>query len=113
MKSMKRIFASMSAACAVVLAMMSMCVPAASAAEHPQVAALMALAPAAAPAPVDVIVATVAVEQMATHAFNVTLGVADLSPGAVRLLRAAPSSSTVAITHRIHADREAEGRTST
>lgn len=110
MKSMKRILTSMSAACAVAFAMIAMSAPAVSAAEHSQATILIASTPAAAPAPTDV---TAFAEQKAIGAFSVMLGTLSPAPGAAYPLTASASASTDRDTaHRIHADREAEGRTS-
>lgn len=113
MKSMKRILTSMSAACAVAFVMIAMSAPAASAAEHPQATILIASTPAAAPAPTNATTITAVTEQKAIGVFSVPLVATSPEPGATHLLTAsAPTSTDHAAAHRIHADREAKGRTS-
>lgn len=113
MKYMKRFTNSMLGACAIALSALTMSMPAASAAEHPQAITLIASTPAVASAPAGLDVAIAATEQKALGAVSDMSGMPEPKPGAAHPLRASLFDlGSHAVTHRIHADREAVGRTS-
>lgn len=113
MKYMKRFTNSILAACTIAFATLAMSMPAASAADHPQGTVLVASTQAATPAPVGLDIAVAAIEQ---KGLGVICGMSDMpkpKPCASYLMHSLMLDiSNNAATYRIHADREAEGRTS-